>query len=697
MPARLYYQDFEFTAGGARPWLGQRRTYLDEGGGPARKMQVEFTVKVQFHEGDFSGNQARYLELREALAAAPEGVLRYDDENGQTVVNARVRVAADELPEQWGQHMLEVSVGFRAVELLGEAPETAMTYAAVAGSTVTLPGVARFTENIQANRYSTQVPNRRETVGVVSAGGVVRADPQLPYAQRVLFLTSKKAELDAAIDSKHGDLTFAGFSERVRVDSFACDLGDGSEELRWSLQASYLRFPAGVYAEAEFVVTTRDGYTASERIVSVRGKVRASDENGAAAKVASIEATYSQGRQIQTKETGVPRWDGVDGAAFVEMEFTLEFRQTIDVVSYQLQISTRRDARSALTTISYGGTVTATTATAALAQARTLGDAKHPVQMTATETIESTGVAGQELFVRVTFSYEYATQITGGTYAEVTMEADRATFGANTQTISGFAVAVTKGEAETMARGFKLGASAMLRQERESSDTVQRGTNGLFSRLSFSYTYHLDAVAGSITYARKVSEDLRTREVTTSYTGTAYGDTEAAANGLINALVQGETARRLQNERESHFDRTAAPSPGGITKFMHRTFSITFVGVMAAGADDILEAEFSMEIIPSVQKAILTEIPFGTPHVQTACGLTVGYQRASGRVTALTENSARAWARQRQPSGGHMTGGDDRERMSYRFLPMSGTTIQTRTCDFDYSRAYPNMAPVVVT
>jgi hypothetical protein len=117
--------------------------------------------------------------------------------------------------------------------------------------------------------------------------------------------------------------------------------------------------------------------------------------------------------------------------------------------------------------------------------------------------------------------------------------------------------------------------------------------------------------------------------------------------------------KRLANERESKWDKR-----GVTTKFILRTFSISLRGELAAGGDDVLNAEWSLENIYSVNRAILTPIPFGVPHVQTNCGVTISYSRVSGRMTCLNAATATAWARAKIPGGGYTEEGGNREGLA---------------------------------
>lgn len=688
MSAKIFYNGFEFSAGKSRPWLGVKRDFLaDSSGAPPQKANVEYTVKVWFLEPSFADNQARYRSLVEAMQTT-EGVLRMVDENAAEILNVRVRSGVNALPQQWGEHLAEVEVAFRATEdVTAGASASDLTYAPAAGTgpTVTLPNVVRFNSNHTANRYSPHLPNRRETLGVISAMGRKQANPRDDLATRRAFLMAEKQTLETAMDSKEGVLAYLGESRTVKIEKLEVVVDDASEELTWTLQAGYQRFPAGDYTECDFVVTQRDNTDRSERLTGVAGKVRADDEAGALAKVTSLKQAYSVGRMFMRGHAGTPRLEGQDGATFVEVDFTHEYREALAVLSYQLEVDTRVDTKSGQMVTSYRGMVTSNTSTAALTKARTWS-AVLPIRLQSAETIGVVSVAGAtEQTVQVGFAYEYLSKGVGQ-WAEVTSTQDNQLFGANTRTVSGTATADTKANALALARSFKP-TGLMRRMENESDEQVKKDTTALFVKVTFTYAYHADPLAGAISYGVKTSEDITTRRRTITYSGVAYGLTATVADGLINNVVADEQGEKMVDERESQMDAT-----GSDNKFKSRSFTITFRGTMVNGLDDILEAQWSVETTYSIDRAILTPIPFGVAHVQTGCGLTIGRRRVSGRMVCLNEGTAVAWARAKQPTLGYREDGDaPRERTGRDYYDLSGVLIRAVTFEFEYGMCYPNL------
>ncbi len=687
--ALIQFGSYAFSATG-RTWFGRKDAYQSDapGGVPHRRVST-WTISQIFTEPSFADNAARYKALLTALKTT-EDVLLIRDENGSEIFNQRVRVESGDLPEQWATNMSEVKVAFTSTDDLSATsnPFTA-TYTPTGGSAVTLAGVSGWKVSIKSDRPSTAVPNRRETNALAALTGRVRADASLTPANRRAYLLAQQAIING-LDSKEGVLVYGGFSATVRVDAADADIKDGTDELEYSLALSYRKFPTGDYAECEYTFSQVDDLAANERVTTVKGKIRADDEDGARAKMQDIVDLFTTGRVLRKVGSDAQRMDGTDGQAFLELDFSVELRETLDLAeSWDLTITTKDDLKTGQILITYAGSVTAVSAATALAKAEEIGDGKYPIRLTSTVTVATAVVQdGDEQFLKVTFSYEYLTK--GSLlWAEVASDVNRETFGSSLQTINGFAVADTEAHAQTLARSFKP-SGLLQRQDKESSSSVQRGSGmGVatqFVKIDFTYTFHLAAVSGSIKFSKLTSEDVDSREITTSWSGTAWATTEGAADDLITALLVGATGRRGKDERTTDTDRT------GTSYFIQRTFSISMIGAMGHDGDDILKAEVSIETTYSIDHSVITPIPMGTPHVQTGCGITPATRVASGSITALTLSTARSWARANIISGGSAQQEAPREKETVDYYPMSGASVKAYRVEFTYGARYANLA-----
>jgi hypothetical protein len=71
-----------------------------------------YKVKRRFFEGSFAYNVARLGKLKSIMAANPRAQLLTVDERGSVLVDADVKFAGMEVPEEWGQYRREVTVSF---------------------------------------------------------------------------------------------------------------------------------------------------------------------------------------------------------------------------------------------------------------------------------------------------------------------------------------------------------------------------------------------------------------------------------------------------------------------------------------------------------------------------------------------------------------------------------------------------------
>lgn len=689
-------QSFTSTAGTytfsstGRPHYAQKSVFeaAERRGLPRRKI-VRHTITQWFKEATWADNQARFAALKSALSVA-EGTLLITDEAGNARVNnLRVRVLAHDLPEQWGEFMQEVKVEFEGVEEIGLSGQGA-TFTPTGGSAIPLGDVRDWKVKVDTTRYSEYVPNRRESRLAVSARGSIRANPADTPSDRRLYLLGQAAALRAC-DAVDGVLAYtSAFSETVRVSEIHADLGDSTDELRWTLQAEMLKFPSGDYVEANWKVAAIEDTANSELITRVSGQIRAHDEASALAKRDALRASFEGSGSLKLYKGGEweqTKLDGSDGATDTHSwDFSISYREPLPgaVASYTLRVTSRIDETTGLVMTTYAGRVTAGSTSAAVAKARVLGQNQLPMKLSEEEDVETISLAGSaEQHIQVTFAYSYESRGTER-HAEVTSETEKQTFGANVQTVTGWAVAVDAATALTFARTFKV-TGILVVSERESDAEDYHGTSGqLFKRITFAYSYRVAAAVGSLDYAVKTEDDFTTRETITTYSGTARAVDAATADALITSLVSGLTGRWVTNLRETH------TLSGNTNLFDCRTFTIAKAGALS-NDEDILEAEVTITTVPSIAKAVITPIPYGTPYVQANVGQTSGTMVASGSVTAVNSATAITWARSWVLSGGYTTQ-QPQEAKAIKFRPRSGGSIACYRVSFNYPVEFASLS-----
>lgn len=686
MSIRIFYNAYEFTAAGCAQFsrISRMDPSPETGAIPVREL-VTWRIKEVFTESTFADNHARFEELRAALATT-SGVLRINDESGGTIYNGPVRVSSHDLPEQWGQYSMDATVDFAAppAELAGNATNASFTPAG--GSAVVLPAVEDWKEAVRTERYSTAVPNRRETIVRVTLSGTYVPDPTLEAAQVRALLEAKRAEVKSCAQCPDGTLVFGGINQVVRVEDADADIGDGTSKCAWSITAFYRQFPDGDYAEAEYTLSIKDNMESAERVYTMRGKVRAHTEEAATAKANALRDTMVAGGRLQTvNETEVQRVDGEDGADFIELSFSFEWRQMLDEnVSWNLSISTKDELRSDSRTQTWSGTVRASGSAAALAKVEELVEGATGWLMSKTQTLSTRGINDAEQFYEVQFSYEYLSRA-GMIFAEISSDAQDESFGENATTISGYVVADSESTAVALARGLKP-AGTLLRSSRENKMNYKMGsglTGGTqFIKVDFSYVFRAERTEGSLRYSVAKVKDYKAGLLTTTVSGTAWAASEAACNTLIDALKTqyGETGKLAHDERRPEFEQRTT-----LNGFLQVPFTLQFEGALTA-LDQVLEAEFSLETVGSIDKSVVTPIPFGVPVAQVNCGLTVGTRTVTGFASGTNENAVRSWGQGKrsmvQGSGRYEVA--PREKMAYTSHYAAPDAVRIMRFDFTY-------------
>jgi len=284
----------------------------------------------------------------------------------------------------------------------------------------------------------------------------------------------------------------------------------------------------------------------------------------------------------------------------------------------------------------------------------------------------------------------------------VTSEINREAFGNQNEVVSGFAVAPSSGDAETLGQSFKLNGR-LLRDSRESLTSRKAIKPGgteteQAMRFEFSYTYYLSHDKSTISYTKEVSTNKTSLEKVTTYSGIAYGPTEALCNAFIDDLLQGENSGKNQQSTrtasvEKQKDVTQTGNAGAGTQVVSVSFTEQFIKSLDASSGvDIVEASWSLSINYSINKAVLTPIPYGSAHVQEDVGVTIGLKTASGSVTARNESTARQWARSKKTlatNGGYVD--TEEERTSYEYPAMDGYNVKAHRVEFTYAARFPEL------
>lgn len=687
---------YVFDSEGVPQW-DQRSEYDAVADGTPKLRRTTYAIVQTFSEQAYADNEARIARLRAALDAS-EGMLVIEDENGVNLVNVPVRVKSDTVPRAWRQYIAEVTVAFEARTLTAAAAALPATFTPPGFPAVALPNVSSWKVGIRTARFSNQAVNRDESIETITASGFILANRAQTPEQRLLFLQAQ-AELLRRCNSRDGKLKWGTEERTVRVQSLDADLIDGKDRLNWELTAFYRSFPTGSYAQPEYTVALRRDYEAGDLITAVRGKVKADTETDAKNAVTDLIEFYAAPtRRLQNEETGDAIVDGVDGKSWLEVSFSFEYREPIpDFIGYQLRVSTKDDARSADKIITYEGRVTGTNATAALEAARALGLDRFPGITSSTETVATKKNSFQEdeIFVEVTFTYEYLAKSTTLRFAEITREVAGTPFADQREVVSGYVAAETLTIAEQMVDSFQLSGRLLRDKNKRYGERMIAAGTRQASKIDFSFTYYRTPVSVALAYGVETTNDFTSVERNVVISGIARGPDEGACNAAIDLVLATRPEKRVNSSRKADFEKQAATSEGSTPYLVSVSFTERFVGVPSAGAS-IISASYSVRTSYSINKASFTLIPFGIPFVQPNVGATPGLQTISGSVTARSAAIAKSWGHSKKAfmrAGGY----DDviEDDLQTNFSPLDANQVSRFTYSFTFSARYQQLLPVI--
>lgn len=661
-----------------------------------RKLNEVFSIKHRFFETNFADNEARWSDLKELLRTNPSGTLIITDERGGIIESRNVHFAGIDGAEEWGQYRREITVRFDAVGGVLTLDALSAGYTPTGGALVVLPNVENWTGAIKTDRTSTHANIRREAMETVNASGKWTADPELDLTARRNALLAKQAEIKAAARCKDGSLVFGGFNKTMQIEQLSAEIGEGMEELSWSLSAFRRDFPDGNYAELDYEITASDDREENLQTVTLSGKCIAYTKAAAHTAALALKTAYLTGRQFLGQELKDHVLSGTDGEDdCIELNFTFRFRALLGggVVSFTLKVTTDYDARAGDITTTYSGTVVAASGAAALAQAQTLGDNKEAgvlFKMQSHEEVSTSNVDGAEIGIKCDFSYAYLGK-SSVAFAEVSYDTATDYFGANTFVIGGSCTAVSQAAALTFARTFKMSGLLEKSIKETPSETTKAGITPVhLVRVDFSYAYARNAVRTVMSYGREVVNDFDARQTTIGYSGTVWAASGAVCDAAIDALISGESAIRGRSERRKNISSDITNSAEVLESM---NFNESFHAALGVGdGATILEAQYTVTRHYGLWVAQIDEIPFGVPYVQEDVKQTCGTITVAGTVTVTPGSLAAAQAfavSLKALCTGYLDVNE--EAPTYDYQPRSAVTLRQIRYAFQYASRDPEL------
>lgn len=214
------------------------------------------------------------------------------------------------------------------------------TLALTGGASINLGVVDKCRDAVAVQRFSDLRDTRRRVSGTITLSGKWFVPDTLTRAQQEAALAAQWSALDGGVvASSTGVLTYGGiFSQPVRVVDFTPDLDRVTNQISWTLVATWTRYPNEAdYALLDYTVTPRMNYLEGIEYRTVAGRIEAPTEMAARTRLATLQASSGlvpSGYALVSIQTGArtvgsetTKGTG-DGETFTELSFSIEYRDT---------------------------------------------------------------------------------------------------------------------------------------------------------------------------------------------------------------------------------------------------------------------------------------------------------------------------------------------------------------------------------
>jgi len=340
---KLVYNGVDLAALAAHFRVLSVSTLREPAEAPQRE-RVTYRVRLDFFEQTFADNQGLIAQVRSALLSQQLPML-WQDETEATQLQRTVTVANDETAEEAAQRGgtywqgLTLTFWYYNHDVASNCLK-----GTVAGQD--LGAVERWTEQVQVTRFhELKDPRRRVAVQVQAAGRWQADTTQALDDRRTALLAQATALRTALVAEATVDLAFANFDQTVRLVDAKVEVDQPNNTIGWSLSGVYTAYPDELdYLLCDFRVVFREAKAEAVRYVSITGRIEADSETSARAKLALGQGSLvptgyapwnenTEARQVESRSDagmgltgGVP--EGGDGTAFIELSFSLEYRET---------------------------------------------------------------------------------------------------------------------------------------------------------------------------------------------------------------------------------------------------------------------------------------------------------------------------------------------------------------------------------
>lgn len=682
-------------------------------------------VKLVFTAATFTANRALAEQALTALRT-PLATLVWA-EGGTTFLSREVTARLVQWPDTgYGQQRIQEAIlEFAWPETISASYAMGASFTGVNDEEPVDIGIAtKFSEQYAAQHYNPLLPQRSGSQNRVSLSGRSYMSQATAATRQAALMTLRDTLLTSLTAGSTGTLVCGTFNRSVRLEEFRCEFDSAGHFLTWTLTASYTRWPdEDGYVLAEFDIQEREEVSSGTLQVTLSGRILAATSAAAITRLGalrtSLSARYSgktltrQGSPEQRERAVQADTDTPDGTStFVELTFSETYTVTAGatVLHYRLNVSAQEDPASGTVQHSYRGSVEGTASTwsaayqAAYQYALTLGANKHAVltsgRVSAEDQQQASGYAGSgtSRFCRVEFEFTY--RLRGSrVWIELTGALERASFGHDTETVSGTVLAPTMAAAralyDTLRAGYQnyLIESERIEEQRQRTSLVGGAPTGttLTPPLSTGFGATLNGGEETDGTAETAGALITPPTLGASYvrqfTGLRFTLTILRAKPTTRVAVRYETTteadyvnlvvRTSLRGRVAAADKTTALAvvtlitPAGVTLLQTRMveeygklyydwanpsddvpssaqlISFTFERSWSApltGDNALVELSVEDAFQHSGPNWVTQPTAFGRPVVQM-CGYTPAKRRWSASATSVSEAAAMAWVK----------------------------------------------------
>jgi hypothetical protein len=312
-----------------------------------QRERVTYRIRLDFFEQTYADNHGLIEQVRATLKGQQLQMV-WQDETGATQLQRTVTVAGDETTEDAAQRGgtywqgLTLSFWFYNHDVASNCLK-----GTIAGQD--LGAVEKWTEHVQVARFDELHDPRRRVAVQLSTSGRWQADTMQDLdTRRTALLAQATALREALVAQASVELAFADFDKTVRIVDARVDVDQPHYAIGWSFTCVYTAYPDEAnYLLCDYRVVRRESKPEAIWYLSLTGKIEANSEVAARSKLATIKAAlvpagyapWNENTEARTVDsrTGSDDYgviaDAGDGDAFIELSFTLEYRETSTIAA----------------------------------------------------------------------------------------------------------------------------------------------------------------------------------------------------------------------------------------------------------------------------------------------------------------------------------------------------------------------------